>query len=78
MNLLFENWRGFLEESKSGKIIAILGPSGSGKSRQKNIFKQYGWQELVSLVTRPPRNEADVEYEFTTEEEWLKKYVYIV
>jgi len=73
MKLLFENWREYLKESKGGRIIALFGPSGSGKSRQKNIFKQYGWNELVSLVTRPPRNESDIEYDFTTEEDWLNK-----
>ena len=73
MKLLFENWRQYLKESKSGRVIAIFGPSGSGKSRQKNIFKKHGWKELVSLVTRPPRGEEDVEYEFTTEEDWLEQ-----
>tara|TARA_R100001082_G_C4362156_1_gene159931 strand:+ start:1781 stop:2758 length:978 start_codon:yes stop_codon:yes gene_type:complete len=58
----------------AGTIVAIFGPSGCGKSRQKAVFKNNGWQELVSLVTRPPRGEKDVEYEFTTEEEWLKEY----
>tara|TARA_R100000008_G_scaffold86169_1_gene78212 strand:- start:514 stop:1134 length:621 start_codon:yes stop_codon:yes gene_type:complete len=73
LKLLFENWRQYLKESKSGKVVAIFGPSGSGKSRQKNIFKKHGWKELVSLVTRPPRGEEDVEYDFTTEEDWLEK-----
>jgi len=74
MKFLLENWRRFLKEAKGGKIIAIFGPSGSGKSRQKNVFKNHGWQEITSLVTRPPRNETDAEYEFTTEEDWLEKY----
>jgi len=74
VKLLLESWRDYLKENKSGRIIAIFGPSGSGKSRQKNIFKERGWRELVSLVTRPPRNESDVEYEFKTEEDWLSKY----
>jgi guanylate kinase len=73
MKPIFEYWRQFIKESKSGNIIAIFGPSGSGKSRQKNIFKNNGWKELISLVTRAPRSEDDVEYEFTTEEEWLEK-----
>ena len=73
MKLLIENWHKYLKENKGGRIIALFGPSGSGKSRQKNIFKQYGWNELVSLVTRPPRSEVDAEYDFTTEEEWLSK-----
>ena len=41
---------------------------------QKNIFKKYGWQELISLVTRPPRSEEDIEYNFILEEEWIEKY----
>ena len=73
INTIFEGWRKFLKESRAGRIVAIFGPSGSGKSRQKNIFKNHGWKELVSLVTRPPRNESDVEYEFTTEEDWQER-----
>ena len=70
MKNLLEAWRNYLKESNGGTILAIFGPSGSGKSRQKNIFKQNGWDEIISFVTRPPRGEADVEYEFATEEEW--------
>ncbi len=74
MKLLLEHWRQYLTEAAGGKAIAIFGPSGSGKSRQKNIFKKYGWQELISLVTRPPRSEEDIEYNFILEEEWIEKY----
>ena len=74
MKLLFENWRKYLlKESEGGRIVAIFGPSGSGKSRQKNIFKNNGWKELISLVTRPPRGEEDIKYEFTTEEDWQER-----
>lgn len=73
MKLIMENWRVFLKEGQPGTIVAIFGPSGSGKSRQKNIFKENGWDEMVSLVTRPPRGETDVEYEFTTEEEYQEE-----
>ena len=71
---LFESWRKFLKEARKGTILAIFGPSGSGKSRQKNIFKKNGWNEVVSLVTRPPRGEEDIEYEFTTKEEWQEEF----
>ena len=71
---IFENWRKYLTEAQSGTILAIFGPSGSGKSRQKNIFKQEGWDEIVSFVTRPPRGEEDIEYEFTTQEEWKREF----
>ena len=74
MHNLFENWRRFLEENQQGTILAIFGPSGSGKSRQKNIFKDNGWKEIVSFVTRPPRGEEDVEYEFATEDEWKNEF----
>ena len=74
MHSLFENWRRFLEENQQGTILAIFGPSGSGKSRQKNIFKDNGWKEIVSFVTRPPRGEEDVEYEFATEDEWKNEF----
>ena len=63
-----------MRESNGGTVLAIFGPSGSGKSRQKNIFKENGWNEVVSLVTRPPRGEEDIEYEFTTEEEWQEEF----
>ena len=69
-----ENWKRFLSEASEGTVLAIFGPSGSGKSRQKNIFKANGWSEIVSFVTRPPRGEEDVEYEFATEEEWQKEF----
>ena len=74
MKFLFESWRKFLKEARKGTILAIFGPSGSGKSRQKNIFKKNGWNEVVSLVTRPPRGEEDIEYEFTTKEEWQEEF----
>tara|TARA_Y100000310_G_scaffold341863_1_gene442572 strand:- start:1853 stop:2473 length:621 start_codon:yes stop_codon:yes gene_type:complete len=73
MKPLFERWKRFLSESKGDTIVAIFGPSGSGKSRQKNVFKKHGWEEIVSYVTRPPRGEEDIEYEFATEEEWEKQ-----
>ena len=64
-----------MKETRSfGTIVAIFGPSGSGKSRQKRIFKQNGWNEVVSLVTREPRGVSDMEYDFTPEEDWLKEY----
>jgi len=74
MKNLLESWKDYLNESNGGTILAIFGPSGSGKSRQKNIFKQNGWDEIVSFVTRPPRGDSDAEYEFTTEEEWKSEF----
>ena len=71
---ILESWRKYISESKGGTVLAIFGPSGSGKSRQKNIFKNNGWEEIVSYVTRPPRGEADVEYEFVSEEEWKTEF----
>ena len=74
MKDVFGSWRRYLQESDGGTILAIFGPSGSGKSRQKNVFKHNGWNEIVSFVTRPPRGEEDVEYEFATEEEWKDEF----
>ena len=74
MKTLLESWKDYLSESNGGTILAIFGPSGSGKSRQKNIFTQNGWSEIVSFVTRPPRGGSDAEYEFTTEEEWKSEF----
>ena len=74
MKDIFEGWKRFLEENREGTILAIFGPSGSGKSRQKNIFKENGWDEMDSLVTRPPRSKTDIEYEFATKEKWQKEF----
>jgi len=74
VRIVLDKWKRFLEESQKGTILAIFGPSGSGKSRQKNIFKENGWNEMVSLVTRPRRGEKDIEYDFATEEEWQKEF----
>ena len=71
---ILERWKRYLEEAQSGTVLAIFGPSGSGKSRQKNIFKENGWEEIVSYVTRPPRGAEDAEYEFATEEDWKREY----
>tara|TARA_Y100001963_G_scaffold142507_1_gene212216 strand:- start:210 stop:830 length:621 start_codon:yes stop_codon:yes gene_type:complete len=74
MKNLMESWSRFLSEASEGTVLAIFGPSGSGKSRQKNIFKENGWNEMVSMVTRPRRGDQDVEYDFATEEEWQKEF----
>lgn len=74
MKDFMENWKRFLSETTGGTVLAIFGPSGSGKSRQKNIFKENGWNEMVSMVTRPRRGDQDVEYNFATEEEWQKEF----
>ena len=74
MKNLMENWKRFLSETSGGTVLAIFGPSGSGKSRQKNIFKENGWDEMVSMVTRAPRGDKDVEYDFASEEEWQKEF----
>lgn len=71
MQILFEEWRKFLiEDQQAGRIIAIFGPSGCGKTRHKSRLKHMGWQEIPSVVTRPPRGEIDTEYVFISEEEW--------
>ena len=74
MKDFMENWKRFLSETTGGTVLAIFGPSGSGKSRQKKIFKENGWNEMVSMVTRPRRGDQDVEYNFATEEEWQKEF----
>ena len=37
-------------------------------------FKENGWDEMVSMVTRAPRGDKDVEYDFASEEEWQKQF----
>lgn len=56
-------------------IIAIAGPTCSGKSTLAKFLGKYGYKTIVTYTTRPPRpGERDgVDYYFITEEEFNQK-----
>lgn len=54
-------------------IVVLVGKSGSGKSSiEKGLVETYKWHKVVSLTTRPQRdNEIDgVDYHFVTNEQF--------
>jgi len=68
-NKHYNGWYHFLTENKSsGTIVAIFGPTASGKSVARDIFVDNGWEKIISYTTRPPRpgsaEERNKEYEF--------------
>ena len=71
----YNGWACYLKESKyNGVIVAIYGPTSSGKSVARDVFVQEGWDKLVSYTTRPPRpgalEERAHEYDFVSPEEF--------
>ena len=67
-------WKKFVLETKTnGTIVAIYGPSASGKSVARDIFVDNGWEKIVSYTTRPPRSAAEEEageYDFISKDEF--------
>ncbi len=55
-------------------LITVTGPSLTGKTTMAQMLKEYGYEELVSTTTRPPRKgEVDgVHYHFVTREDFNK------
>ncbi|MBQ7431165.1 AAA family ATPase [Butyrivibrio sp.] len=52
-------------------IILLVGKSGSGKTTiAKYLKKQYGWQDIDSYTTRPPRYQNEAGHIFITEEQF--------
>ena len=72
MKLLFENWRRYLNEAQGETVVAIFGPTASGKSTVRDIFVENGWKKVTSFTTRVPRGgteeERTGEYKFTDKE----------
>jgi guanylate kinase len=67
-------WKKFVLETKTnGTIVAIYGPSASGKSVARDIFVDNGWEKIVSYTTRPPRSASEEEageYDFISKDEF--------
>ena len=67
-------WKKFVLEAKTnGTIVAIYGPSASGKSVARDIFVDNGWEKIVSYTTRPPPSAAEEEageYDFISKDEF--------
>ena len=72
-------WTNYLRENEnSGTVVAIFGPSASGKSVARDVFVNNGWEKIISFTTRPPRpgsTEAENrEYEFISPENFQDLY----
>jgi guanylate kinase len=71
----YNGWLAWRNESKtSGTVVAIFGPTASGKSVARDVFVDEQWDKIVSYTTRPPRpgstEEQDGEYEFISQDEF--------
>lgn len=52
-------------------IFCLLGKSGCGKTTIANkLFEQYGYTQIASYTTRPPRTEHDTDHVFISQEEY--------
>lgn len=50
-------------------IFCLVGKSGSGKTTIANkLFDQYGYTQIASYTTRPPRTENDTDHVFVSQE----------
>ena len=71
----YNGWRAWRNETKTnGTVVAIFGPTASGKSVARDVFVDQEWDKVVSYTTRPPRpgstEEEDGEYEFISPDEF--------
>lgn len=72
-------WGTYLKENQgTGTVVAIFGPSASGKSVARDVFVDNGWDKIVSFTTRPPRpgsaEAENREYEFISPENFQDLY----
>lgn len=52
-------------------IFCIVGKSGCGKTTIANkLFEQYGYTQIASYTTRPPRTEHDTDHVFVSQAEY--------
>lgn len=54
--------------------LCLFGPTGSGKTKWKNLFVSEGINNLKSYTTRVPRNSEDKEYNFVSKEQFLEMH----
>ena len=71
------SWGKFVNENKyNGTVVAVFGPTASGKSVARDVFVREGWEKIVSFTTRQPRpgsyEEEQKEYIFTSKAEFDK------
>ena len=63
-----------MNTAHSGKvtpIILLVGKSGCGKTTATQILKEkYGWKDISSYTTRPPRHPGEAGHIFITEDEF--------
>ena len=69
------SWTSFVNENKyRGTVVAVFGPTASGKSVARDVFVREGWDKVVSFTTRPPRpgssEEDQAEYVFISKEKF--------
>lgn len=54
-------------------IFCLVGKSGSGKTTIANkLFDRYGYTQIASYTTRPPRSENDTDHTYVSSEEFDK------
>ena len=74
MKQYIKKWRKYVlsEQERQSVVLAIFGPSGSGKSYWKTFFRERGWPEIKTNTTRE-RRKSDInspEYNFLGREEF--------
>ena len=77
--IFHRGWKVYLKENHgTGTVVAIFGPSASGKSVVRDVFVDNGWDKIVSFTTRPPRpgtaEAENREYEFISPENFQDLY----
>ena len=76
----YNGWLAWRNESKTtGTVVAIFGPTASGKSVARDVFVTQEWDKIISYTTRSPRpgstEEQDGEYEFVSQDEFEGLYL---
>ena len=57
--------------SLNNYIFCLMGKSGSGKTTiADKLFDKYGYTQIASYTTRPPRTENDTDHIFISKEEY--------
>lgn len=53
---------------KDNRIFLLVGKSGSGKSYISQLLSRYGYSEIQSYTTRPPRTPNEIGHTFVNDE----------